>query len=188
MIRSYVRSATVALMGLAAVAAPTALSAQMGGMNHDMDMPGLAAARAHYETVRDYVMTAAENTPEDLYDFRPTEEVRSFGELYGHIGNAQYLFCGAPMGEEADAGMDLEQGTKEQIVSGLRDAFAFCDRAYSGMDHEQLHGMITFFGQEHTRIHVLMWNAIHNWEHYGNLVTYLRLNGIVPPSSGGMQG
>jgi len=189
-----VRFALTALLGLAALAAPQTVSAQ--DMDRDMDhememgmeMPGLAAARTLYESVRDFVMTAAENTPEAMYDYRPTDEVRSLGELYGHVGNAQYLFCGGATGESANAGMNLEEGTKAQIVAGLKAAFAFCDAAYAGMGHQELHGKVTFFGAEQTRIHVLVWNATHNWEHYGNIVTYLRMNGLVPPSSGGMQG
>jgi len=182
---------TLAVLALTFLATPPLLNAQMDheGMDHDMGTPpGLEAAARQYESVRDYLMTAAERTPEELYGYRPTEEVRSLGELYGHVANAQYAFCSAVLEEDAEPFMNLEEGTKEQIVSGLRDGFEFCDRAYSDLGPQELHEEVTLFGSlAGPRIWVLVFNATHNWEHYGNVVTYLRMNGLVPPSSGGMQ-
>jgi uncharacterized damage-inducible protein DinB len=147
---------------------------------------GLDGVRTMHEMVRGYVMATATSTPEELYAYRPTEEVRSLGELLGHIGNASFAFCSTALGETSPASGNLEEAeSKEALVDGLGSAFEYCDRAYSELTPAQLAEEVTLFGMTGDRMWVLIFNATHNWEHYGNLVTYLRLNGIVPPSSGG---
>jgi uncharacterized damage-inducible protein DinB len=172
-----------AALGVCALAAllllPSAVVAQAPA--------GVEGARSVHEMVRGYVMATATSTDEELYAFRPTEEVRSLGELLGHIGNASFAFCSTALDEPSPATGNLEEaGSKEALVAGLQAAFDYCDRAYSELSPEQLAEEVTLFGMTGDRMWVLIFNAAHNWEHYGNLVTYLRLNGIVPPSSGGM--
>lgn len=162
------------------VAAP--LSAQM---SHGEDM-SLAAIRALHEQVGGFITAAAEQMPEADYSFRPTDEVRSFGELVGHVANATRMFCGGATGMRSQAPDAEKLMSKAEIVSALKDAFASCDDAYT-MDAMKAGESITFFGQPHTRLSVLAFNMGHNYEHYGNIVTYMRLKGMVPPSSqGGM--
>jgi uncharacterized damage-inducible protein DinB len=150
--------------------------------------PALDGARNLHEMVRDYLMTTANESSESLLAYRPTDEVRSLGEMLGHVGNASFAFCSTALGESSPATGDLEAvATKAELVSGLRAAFDYCDRAYREPTAAQLAEEVNLFGMTGSRIWVLMFNATHNWEHYGNIVTYLRLNGIVPPSSrGGM--
>jgi len=169
-----------ALMMLAA----TPVSAQM---NHMSD-GSLAGVRSVYETVRGYIIAAAEQMPEEDYGFKPTPEVRSFGQIVGHVANAGPMFCGAAMGETAPAMGDAEKmASKAEIVAALEASFAFCDRAYR-MDATKTGEPMEFFGAKHTRMSVLAFNLGHDFEHYGNLVTYMRLKGLVPPSSqGGIQ-
>jgi uncharacterized damage-inducible protein DinB len=167
----------------AIVAAPATVQAQ--GMN---DSHGLAGARHMYEMVRDYVMATASDTPADLFAYRPTEEVRSLGQILGHVGNASFMFCSAALGESSPATGDLEENaTKDALVTGLSAAFQYCDRAYTELSSEQLAEQLDLFGMSGSKLWVLIFNTSHTWEHYGNLVTYLRMNDIVPPSSrGGM--
>src|SRR6267378_3591174 len=73
--------------------------------------------------------------------------------------------------------------TSAELASALRDAFAYCNRAYSALNDENAHDTVKAFGQERNRLGVLWFNASHNLEHYGNLVVYMRTKGIVPPSS-----
>ena len=153
-------------------------------------MAGLDAARVPYESVRDYVLQTARGVPESVIAYRPTDEVRTFGQLLGHIANASFMFCSAALGEDSPASTNYEEvTTKAGLTAGLEEAFRYCDRAYG---HElmgpRLMEEISLFGQSGSRLWVLVFNATHTWEHYGNLVTYMRLNGIVPPSSGGMSG
>jgi len=170
--------ALTALAMLLAVSAPA--SAQMA----DGD-GSVAGIRGLYETVRGYIVAAAEQVPEADYSFKPTPEVRSFGELVGHVANAQYLFCAPVLGEQAPQMGDAEKlMSKAELVAAVKAAFEFCDRAYAA-DASKMSASMQFFGQPHTGLSVLAFNMSHDFEHYGNMVTYMRLKGMVPPSSQG---
>jgi uncharacterized damage-inducible protein DinB len=148
----------------------------------------VASIRPLYENFRGYLVKAAQQMPEADYAFKPTPEVRSFGELIGHTANANFMFCAAVLGEESPNTTDYEKATsKAEIVQGIEAAFAYCDKAYAIEDAKAMEE-ITFFGRKGTRLWVLNFNAMHDAEHYGNVVTYMRLKGMVPPSSqrGGM--
>jgi uncharacterized damage-inducible protein DinB len=135
--------------------------------------------------VADWLVRSAEEMPEASYSWRPTPEVRSFGELIGHVANVQYMFCSAASGVESPNRTDFEKVTaKAELVQAIRDAMAFCDEAYR-MDDARAMESVNFFGQDGTRLWVLEFNTTHNNEHYGNAVTYLRMKGLVPPSSQG---
>lgn len=170
-----------AWLALTALLVATPLSAQMG-----QNDASLAGVRGLYQTVRGYITAAAQQMPEDKYSYRPTDEVRSFGEIVGHVANAGYLFCAPVKGEQAPQKPNAEKlGSKAEIVAALQDAFAYCDGAYQVSDAD---APLQFFGQQHTKLSVLAFNMGHSFEHYGNLVTYMRLNGMVPPSSQGSGG
>lgn len=175
---------------VAALLSPGALEAQMGrGQGMRGQMPALDAARRQYESVRDYMLQTARGIPEDVVAYRPTEEVRSFGELLGHVANASYTFCATALGEDSPSSTNYEEVTdKAGLTSALEGAFAYCDRAHTELAGPRMMEEVSLFGQTGSRLWVLVFNATHIWEHYGNLVTYMRLNGIVPPSSGGMSG
>ncbi|HEX9885960.1 MAG TPA: DinB family protein [Longimicrobiales bacterium] len=153
----------------------------------DHEQGSVAGVRTVYQFVRGFITAAAEQMPENLYSYQPTEEVRSFGEIIGHLANAGYLFCAPARGEQAPSVPNAEELTsKAEIVRALAASFEYCDAAYQ-IDTMTAGEAIQFFGQQHTKLSVLAFNMGHNYEHYGNLVTYLRLNGMVPPSSqGGM--
>ncbi|HEX6040471.1 DinB family protein [Longimicrobium sp.] len=138
-----------------------------------------------YAQVRGYLLAAAEQMPDADYGFKPTPQVRSFGQLVGHVANAQYAICAAALGETSPAQQNFEQTTdKAALVAALRASSEYCDRAYAQSDDAALQ-MTQLFGGQRTRLGVLVLNTSHNFEHYGNLVTYLRLKGLVPPSSQG---
>jgi uncharacterized damage-inducible protein DinB len=138
-----------------------------------------------YETVKGYIIAAAEQMPEENYGFRPTEEVRTFGEIVGHVANAMYFFCGTVNGTETQAPENFEaRTTKSGLVEAARTSFGNCDAAYA-IDDPSAMEEVEFFGQTGTKLWVLTFNIAHTWEHYGNLVTYMRENGLVPPSSQG---
>ncbi len=128
------------------------------------------------------LVRAAEKMPEENYSFKPTPDIRSFGQLVGHVANAQYMFCGAVLGEKPETKNWEEVTAKAELVQGLKDAFAYCQKAYSITDADGA-TTVKFFGGDRAKISVLSFNNMHNYEHYGNMVTYLRLKGLVPPSS-----
>ncbi len=170
-----------ALASLAAAGSVQAQAPAAPGAN-----PLSAGAKRTYEAVKGYITRAAEKMPEEQYSFKPTPEVRSFGQLLGHVADAQYGFCGAVAGEKAPApagGVEKTMTTKADLQKALADAFAYCDKAHAGMTDAAGAATVKFFGSEMAKLSILEFNTHHDFEHYGNIVTYLRIKGIVPPSS-----
>ena len=158
---------------LAAAATPAAAQSANGSV---------ASTRAVYESVKAWLLAAAEQMPEADYGFKPVATVRSFGEIVAHVAQAQHMICGAALGAPMQPG--AAPTTKAAIVADLRASFAHCDQAYAQSDADAA-GMGQLFGQPRSRLGILVLNTSHDFEHYGNLVTYLRIKGLVPPSSQG---
>lgn len=132
------------------------------------------------------VLKAAEKFPAEKYDYKITPEVRSFGGFVGHVADAAVMFCAAAAGEKkTPAGAEKSMKTKEALVGALKESIAYCDGVYGGLTGTKAVESVKFFGQDRTRAGVLFFNNMHVYEHYGNLVTYMRANGMVPPSSEG---
>jgi uncharacterized damage-inducible protein DinB len=169
------------LVLLSAVASPLAGQARQGG-----DSASVTTARWAWQMVTNYITQAAQDMPEDKYSFRPTASVRTFGELIGHVAGAQNMICAVAMGEQPGTEDAIEKTVKDKagLIRALRQSTDYCARAYRQTD-AATHAAATLFGMNVTRLHALMLNATHNGEHYGNIVTYLRINGMVPPSSRG---
>jgi uncharacterized damage-inducible protein DinB len=130
-----------------------------------------------------FVLKSADQMPEADYAFKATPEVRSFGQILAHIADANYMFCSAVLGEANPApGVEKSKTSKAEIVTALKASYDYCGRAYAIPDADT-GAKFTLFKQEFTRASALLLNVTHNWEHYGNIVTYLRLKGQVPPSS-----
>jgi len=143
-----------------------------------------ADVRKDYQTVRDYVLRAAEKMPASLYAFRPTPEVRTFAQQIAHIADDQYNLCAPAKGETRKAAytaIEDSRSTKAELVLALKEAFEYCDGAYDGLTDAS--GAQPSVGRPRNRFSMLNWNLWHTWEHYGNIVVYLRMNGLVPPSS-----
>ncbi len=137
-----------------------------------------------YGNVKNNLKLSAEKVPEEDYNFKPTDSVRSFGQIIGHVADAQYMFCSTATGEKNPAlNIEKTKTTKADLVAALNDAFSYCDAAYGSMNDASGAEMIKFFGRDMPRLGVLIINNMHDMEHYGNLVTYMRMKNIVPPSS-----
>ena len=148
------------------------------------------SAKKSYDIIKGYVLKAAEKMPEEHYAFKPTPDVRSFGQLVGHISDANFVICGMVSGEKPPAGgfepaVSIEQTkkTKAELSKALADSFAFCDKAHAGMTDAAGAAMIKTFVGDAAKLSFLEFNTHHDFEHYGNIVTYMRLKGLVPPSS-----
>jgi uncharacterized damage-inducible protein DinB len=137
-----------------------------------------------YSRVKDILLRSAEKMPEENYSFKPVDTVRSYGQIVGHVADAQYLFCSIALGEK-NPGLKIEQTktSKADLIAALKEAFAYCDKAYDGMTDASAIQTIKLFGNDAPRLGALTVNNMHNMEHYGNLVTYMRMKNIVPPSS-----
>jgi uncharacterized damage-inducible protein DinB len=161
---------------LAAQAAPSA------------DNASVAAVGMFWQQLAGYILQSAKDMPEEKYGFQPTTEVRTFGQLIGHVAGAQRMFCAIAMGEQPGGEADIEKTvtSKAGLIDAMAQSIEYCKRAYAQTD-AATRASAEMFGMKVTRFHALVLNATHVGEHYGNIVTYLRINGIVPPSSrGGM--
>src|SRR5258708_5961708 len=137
-----------------------------------------------YARMKTILVSSAEKMPEENYNFKPTEAVRSYGQIVGHLADAQYNFCSLALGE-TNPGLKIEQTktTKADLVAALKDALAYCDKAYDSMTDASGIQTVKLFGMDMPKFGVLNINNAHDMEHYGNLVTYMRLKNIVPPTS-----
>lgn len=169
----------VAAVGLA-IALPLSATAQSN--------PITQALRNTWSEAKTNVRRSADAMPEAKYNFKPVETVRSYGAILAHLAGASYEFCAAAKGEKppfTEAGVEKSATTKAAIVKALDGAIAYCDEVYKTLDDAKAAQMVAgaFGGPQSARAQNLIGNTGHFQEHYGNLVTYLRINGLVPPSS-----
>ena len=145
--------------------------------------------RSTFDIVKDYLTKSIDLVAEDQLAFTPrgaAGEVRTFGQIVGHLADANYLLCGPASGEPVPA-HDFEHTakTKAELQKALAEALAFCDRAFASMDDTRGAEPVDTVVGRSTRLGALAFNNSHDFEHYGNLVTYMRAAGLVPPSSQG---
>ena len=140
----------------------------------------------YFDYAKKNLLASAELMPEKDFSFRPTPAVRTFGELLDHVAQTQQLFCSSLKGEDRPAPPEGEgdpKRTRAQVLKALREAFASCDDVFTRAVDAELSSKVKLLGREPTKTKVLTLALVHMSEHYGNIVTYLRLKGLVPPSS-----
>ncbi len=169
----------ICVVSLVCVAGSRVLSAEEPPAN-----PLIGGEKGVYAYVSGALIAAAAKMPEVNYSFKPTPEVRSFGQLVGHAADGQYLFCSMALGvKNPMPSVEKSTTVKADLVEALKDAVAYCNKAYAGMTDAKAAEMIKLLGRDAPRLTALSLNTAHSDEHYGNMVTYLRLKGIVPPTS-----
>jgi len=137
-----------------------------------------------YAMLSSVVVAAAEKMPEESYSFKPTPEVRSFGQLVGHLADSNYYFCSSATGDTKPASDAEKSKTKKaDLVAALKEAVAYCNKTYAAMTDAKGSQMTKMMGFDMAKLTVLAGNFAHNYEHYGNMVTYMRIRGIDPPTS-----
>ena len=138
--------------------------------------------KMQWETIRNNVVKSAEAVPEDKYDYKPTPEVRSFRDLFVHIIGENYRMMGMAVGENQKPPENLK--TRADIVKALNDSYDYGAKVLAGMtDEKAVENVAGFGGRQVPRWTLPLGNIVDNMDHYGNLVVYMRLNGIVPPST-----
>lgn len=174
----------VAITSLLATA--STLSAQQPANPITMTLQGA------WQEAKTNIRKSADVMPEAKYGFKPVETVRSYGAILAHVAGAAYEFCSAAKNEKAPHAEDeFEKSakTRAEIVKALDGAIAYCDEVYKTLDDVKAAQMANgaFGASKRPRAATLFGNTGHFMEHYGNLVTYLRINGLVPPSSAPQQ-
>jgi uncharacterized damage-inducible protein DinB len=171
----------LALAFLAVVASP--IGAQTS--NSASANPVVETMRREWQQVSGFITRAAEQMSESDYAFRPTPAVRSFGQLIAHLAAGQTIICGAALGQLPTITEDVYEKrtmTKAELTAVFKGSSEICARAYAQPD-AAMTGPTKLFGNDATRLAALVRNTVHDGEHYGNIVTYMRIKGMVPPSS-----
>lgn len=144
--------------------------------------PVIKEARAQYDSVKNNLIKAAEKMPEDAYEFKPTPEMQTFAQRMMHVAG-QIRTCSAVKGEPKQP----EQATaKAAIVTALKASFDACDAAWDAMSDTTATEMLAGRGgrgNPTSKLGTLIRNTNHDSEMYGYISVYLRLKGVVPPSS-----
>jgi len=152
-----------------------------------------AAIQRSFNVFTNYLVMAAEMMPETGYAFRPTPELRSFGEQINHATGAHYSFCsqaGIPPGIQKQPAPNLSTITaKPAIVAALKASITYCNRILAAASEDWLAEVAPGLGGSSSglirgmRAHAFIYNAVHSAEDYGTITTYLRMQGVVPPST-----
>jgi uncharacterized damage-inducible protein DinB len=173
---------SIVLVGCTVIAAASPAFAQTNPLS--------TAAKQSLQLVEGNIVKAAEQMPEAEYAFKPVDTVRNFGAILGHIANANFMICSAASGavnpmKETD--IEKTKTTKADLQKALAESFTFCEAQFDAVTDAKATEAADFFGRKMPRLNVLQFNTAHDFEHYGNLATYMRIKGHVPPSSqGGM--
>lgn len=180
------------LSGFAVVLSCCAFSLNAFAQTAPAGNPVTQALRDGWTGAKTNVRRSADVMPEAKYAFKPVDSVRTFGAILAHVAGASYEFCAAAKGEKAPFAEDAFEKTaktKAEIVKALDGAIAYCDGVYKTLDDKKAAEIVNgvFGGPKAARAAALMGNTGHYMEHYGNIVTYLRINGLVPPSSAPQQ-
>jgi uncharacterized damage-inducible protein DinB len=146
--------------------------------------PLTANAKVQFGALTGLVIRSAEKVPEELYSFRATPEVRSMAELFGHVADALFSMCSTAAGTKPPrTGIEKTVTAKPALLSALKEGVGYCNTVFDGMTDQKGVEAVPFYFGPTPRLSVLYFSVTHTYEHYGNLVTYMRLNKIVPPSS-----
>jgi uncharacterized damage-inducible protein DinB len=147
--------------------------------------PLTANAKIQFGALSGFVLRSAEKVPEDLYSFRATPDVRSMAELFGHVADAMFSMCSTAAGRKPPrTGIEKTVTAKPALVAALKEGISHCNDVYDAMtDQKGSTETVPFYFGPTPRLSVLYFVVTHTYEHYGNLVTYMRLKNIVPPSS-----
>lgn len=166
----------LALIGLAA---PLAASAQ-GTAN-----PVVSSAQEIYSRQSKYIAAAAEQMPADKYNYHPTPDQWTFGKIVSHVAQSDFAVCamlsGAPATEVPKV---AETDPKDTLVTAVKASFEFCDKALANLQDSQLGDTITYFrGAQKPRARALVELTDDLEDHYSQMASYMRLNGMTPPSA-----
>ncbi len=136
-----------------------------------------------YNGIKGTIIKAADEMAEADYSFKASPAERTYGEIVGHIADVQLALCGNAKGEQkkGDAGTKT---SKADLVAALKASFDYCDAVYDSLTDADAATKVTMFGpNKATKLAVLNFNIAHDNEMYGQMVVYLRIKGLVPPSS-----
>ncbi len=151
---------------------------------HAQNNPFTDDARQTYALVKPNLLKAAEKMPEEDYSFRTVPEVRTFGEMIAHVADGQLLMCAVVKGEKVTADARSKK-SKAGLIAALKASFDYCDPIYASITDAAASAKVRWARWDMSKLGLLTWNIEHDNEMYGIIGAFLRIKGIVPPSSEG---
>jgi uncharacterized damage-inducible protein DinB len=162
------------ILFVAAFASALALQAQENPLSTEL--------KQNYEQRKNALLAEADRMPDADYAFKATPEVGTFGSRVAHVADAQFMICSAVKGEMKKADT-AGKTSKADIMAALKASFDYCDGAYDSLTDATATQTVKIFGRPQTKLSALWGNLGHDEEMYGNMAVYLRLKGLVPPTS-----
>jgi uncharacterized damage-inducible protein DinB len=159
---------------MAAAVLSTALYAQ--------ENPLATEVKGAYTNVKNNLIKAAEKMPEENYSFKPVPEVQSFAQRVAHIADSNARNCGAIKSEQKNIGA-ASKTSKADLVAAIKESFAYCDTVFDAATDADITKMVTMGQRQRSKIALLWGTVSHSNEIYGTMGVYMRLKGLVPPSS-----
>ncbi len=188
------RPALALLVAFLAIPSVSAGQTSDSGFGAALTPSTAASVNNMHQAIRRNLIEAAEAMPAADFAFKPTPQIRSFAELLGHVALANYFMCSTAKGEPMPTMVNFERTVTDKpgVVKALGDALNYCDGVFKETTDANANQLVKIAGPggsgQSTRALVLVFNTTHNNEHYGNVILYLRLKGIVPPSTARVQG
>jgi len=144
-----------------------------------------AEVQRGYAAQKGNILKSADKMPESDYQFKPTQDVRTYARVVNHVTEAQLRTCGAVnhLAASEIAKVPADTADKAVIVEALKASFAECDKAFAAVTDANLGDMFEVFNAKRSRFGIMWGTVSHDNEQYATLALYLRLKGLVPPSS-----
>ena len=144
--------------------------------------PFMSELKQFYTVRKGDLLKAADRMPAENYDFKPTPEIRTFGQLIAHIADAQMSFCSGARGKPIRLNA-ASKTSKADLVAALKASFDECDGVFDTTTDAIATQMIKTGDSEHSKFWALLYATLHDNEEYGYLAVYLRLKELIPPST-----
>ena len=135
-----------------------------------------------YTTIKNNLIKSAEKMPEEHYSFKPNADMQSFAQRLAHIADANLRTCASIGGEQKSVGAAAKT-SKNDIVAALKESFAYCDTVFDSMKDADAAKMVNTGRAQAPKLQALWGMVVHDNTIYGSLAVYMRLKGIIPPSS-----
>ena len=151
----------------------------------DVSNPVVTSAKEIFQRQSGYMVAAAEQMPADKYGYHPTPDQWTYGKIVSHVILANFGVCGMLSGDGPGSGPTATDTTpKDQLVPLLKQSFEACQKALDGLQDSSLGGTITYFrGTKKPRARALIELTDDLEDHYSQMASYLRMNGMLPPSA-----
>jgi DinB family protein len=146
--------------------------------------PMIAELKQMYANVKNNHVKMAEKMPEEHYGFKATADIRTFGQLVGHVADSQARTCSALNGEQKALNAGAKT-SKADLVAALKESYDMCDKAFDSLTDAKAAEIVSMGQRQRSRLGALAGMVSHSNEEYGYMAVYLRLKSIVPPSSEG---